>query len=112
MELKHTPGPWFVSPKTDVTVEGDLNVIQTHGSNVKGYHVAYCASWKDDKETAEEAEANARLMAAAPELLEALQEIYADYKALADSGDAGFWKVEDLPCGIKAINAIAKATGH
>ncbi|HEY3984610.1 hypothetical protein [Cedecea sp.] len=106
MELKHTPGPWFVSPKSDVTVEGDLNVIQTHGSNVKGYHVAYCTTWTDSKETAEEAEANARIMAAAPELLEALRELVF----------ASTYGIKNCTAQVKALEkanqVIAKATGH
>ena len=54
---------------------------------------------------------NAQLIAAAPELLEALQFLFDDYKELADSGDAGNWRVEDKPAGKKALQAIAKALG-
>lgn len=55
---------------------------------------------------------DARLIAAAPELLEALQALFDDYKALADSGDAGNWSLEDMECGKAALAAIAKATGE
>lgn len=44
------------------------------------------------------------------ELLEALTELFRSYKALADSGDAGNWKLESQPEGKLAIAAIAKAT--
>lgn len=56
-------------------------------------------------------EEDARLISAAPELLEALQFLFDDYKELADSGDAGNWRVEDKPAGKKALQAIAKALG-
>ncbi|NTG61800.1 hypothetical protein G6L45_16085 [Agrobacterium rhizogenes] len=53
--------------------------------------------------------ANARLIAAAPDLLEALKALFEDYKNLADSGDAGNWKLENLEVGKRALAAIAKA---
>lgn len=56
--------------------------------------------------------ANARLIAAAPDLLEALEVLFADYKQLADSGDAGFWKLEDTDEGKQAMAALAKARGE
>lgn len=66
-EFKGTPGPWRVSEK-----RGDLIDIR-HNSNGIGAislnlaHVVARQSWL------KEAEANAKLIAAAPELLEALQ---------------------------------------
>lgn len=53
-----------------------------------------------------------RLIASAPDLLEALTALYADYKALADSGDAGNWRLEDTDSGKQALAAIARATGE
>jgi hypothetical protein len=47
-----------------------------------------------------------------PDLLEALQELFAHYKQLADSGDAGNWKLEDELVGKKAMLAISKALGE
>jgi hypothetical protein len=58
-----------------------------------------------------ELEANAHLIAAAPDLLAALKALFADYKALADSGDAGHWSLEGLAVGQQALAAIAKAEG-
>ena len=66
-KFKGTPGPWRVSEK-----RGDLIDIR-HNSNGIGAislnlaHVVARQSWL------KEAEANAKLIAAAPELLEALQ---------------------------------------
>jgi hypothetical protein len=59
------------------------------------------------------------LIAAAPEtaaerdrLLEALKELFADYKQLADSGDAGNWRLEETEAGAKALAAIAAVEGR
>jgi hypothetical protein len=54
----------------------------------------------------------ARLIASAPDLLEALTALYASYKALADSGDAGNWRLEETDEGQQARAAIRKATGE
>lgn len=100
-EVKHTPGPW----KAHRTVSGDYQ-IRFGG---KG---GWLAEVFDDDEPVEgRTEADARLIAAAPEMLEALQELFLSYKSLADSGDAGTWRIEDFPEGKKALAAIAKATG-
>lgn len=55
--------------------------------------------------------ANARLIAAAPELLEALTEMLERYVSLVNSGDAGKWNPEDEPQVQQARAAIRKATG-
>lgn len=70
-EFKGTPGPWRVSEK-----RGDLIDIR-HDNNGPGAmslnlaHVVARTSWL------KEAEANAKLIAAAPELLEALRDLEA-----------------------------------
>jgi len=43
------------------------------------------------------------------QLLAALKDLFSDYKKLADSGDAGFWSLEDFPVGKQAMAAIAAA---
>lgn len=89
---KHTPGPWRVSTDSRTDEEGltyvsGLNIESDAGEIVGCEGIE---AWKDN------AEANARLIASAPDLLEALQ-----------------WFV--LPINNKAHNAaraaIAKATG-
>lgn len=60
----------------------------------------------------EEGRLNANLIAAAPELLEALKELSESVERLRASGDAGDWEPEDDPYYMKALKAIAKAEGR
>jgi hypothetical protein len=46
------------------------------------------------------------------ELLAALELLFVGFKGLADSGDAGNWRLEDLHCGKVALSAIKKARGE
>ncbi len=95
-ETNFTPGPWHVSN------EGKLIIRDKKWLS----HIAFAGYATNDEEFA-----TARLIAEAPELLEALQCLFENYKALADSGDAGNWRLEDETAGQKAIHAIAKALG-
>lgn len=102
-EFKGTPGPWFrdngraIGPKS---AEDD-----------QSYGMVIPVGWVEFDPEIEVQVANQQMMAAAPELLESLQELFAHYKELADSGDAGNWKLEDQPVGKKAMAAIDKALG-
>lgn len=98
-EFKGTPGPWFIKPVPDCTLEGAVNVIQTHNNNGLGFHIAYASGWIDDKETKAEADANARIIASAPELLSVLQGVI----QVADRDTDEF---------IAARAAVAKALGE
>lgn len=91
---KHTPGPWEYWFEADCC--GQIRAGLTES----------VASFID-----EPSDANARLIVASPDLLNALQALFDSYKALADSGDAGFGSLEDTEVGKQAIAAIAKATG-
>lgn len=88
---KHTPGPWFV-PKC---LHGTYYVeARLRGSTLQ--EVAACGPTETPEQQAE----NARLIAASPDLLEALKRIQA-------YGDE--WSREDTD----AVDAaIAKAEGH
>lgn len=111
---KHTPGPWFTVNR----YSGGLSVIDQRGFehiDAKFFAPVFevCPEklsfphWSDRSDSAyleisdEEQAANARLIAAAPELLEALREIEAFMGADFD----------DLPSASKARAAIAKAEG-
>jgi len=65
-EAGHTPGPWFVDPD-------DTLAIRAPDGDDEPWHVAevieYCGE-------GDQTEANARLIAAAPDLLEALKELH------------------------------------
>lgn len=95
---KFTPGPWHV--------EGDLicAYFNRHGNrqHVNVAAVNYIGESEDTGGT--EQEANARLIAMAPDLLAVLQEL---------RESAAYWSDYDVPVGIveRIDAAIAKATG-
>lgn len=96
-EVKHTPGPWEVSKgfhKNRIADSDDAAIGYALGSN-------------------DEAEANARLIAAAPEMLEALYEAeeYFDNRADADNDETGFVPNTEMKLLVSIRAAIAKATG-
>ena len=84
METKHTPGPWIIGNPTEI-------------HDVDGTRIVMCCQTSDDV-TDDASEANARLIAAAPELLEALKGVVRVADRATDEFDA-------------ARAAIAKATG-
>lgn len=89
MNIKHTPGPWNQSRycPVDVVIDGDI----------------WLASARDTTNgiTREQAIANARLIAAAPDLLDALRTIVANAASVQMDPQ---WTVQ------VARTAIAKAT--
>ena len=88
-----TPGPWYVTGKLTRYVEAriDGGLIQ---------EVAACGPTKADGGYGPQQEANARLIAAAPDLLEACK--------------AAWWNSLDLPESVREVlsAAIARATGE
>lgn len=92
---KHTPGPWVHHPEDNIISHGDGRLLIEWQGRSK--HVS-----------AEERDANARLIAAAPELLEALQLLEAEMVLSGNAGSEDYgWK----PAIEKTRAAIAKATG-
>lgn len=92
-KAEHTPGPWIVGAgiNSDSVMAGD-------------YFVATCHDAAGAYSTNETLAENACLIAAAPELLEALAEI-------VSTADSSGWA--NLDAGFtKARAAIAKATGQ
>ena len=101
--MNHTPGPWAIVDRDDALV------IQTESPSKTKYGASRyaCLSGFDrhDEKQYAEAKANARLIAAAPDLLEVLQEL---------SDSAKYWSEYDVPVGIvdRIRQAIQKATGE
>jgi len=91
-EFKGTPGEWNYSHARGEVV-----------SKSEGLIAELVVNGREDN--------NGSLIAAAPDLLDALQCLFDNYKQLADSGDAGNWRLEDEPAGKKALHAINKALG-
>lgn len=98
-ETKHTPGPWELGEPTSqlefgVYATDKISGIRYFLANAEG-HMRY-----------KESLANARLIAAAPELLEALHDVLSDYMAVHGLGD-----LEMKPALFRACAAMYKATG-
>jgi hypothetical protein len=123
METKHTPGPWRLRDDETPWTEGDAQIAQQYGEpfgyteilfSVAGEDtVAFCP-WRpmDRAEDQEVLRANARLIAAAPDLLTAL-ELMLDKDAAMTERFGDRWPLDLAP--VHAVNAaraaIAKARG-
>lgn len=92
------PLPWHAGPHQGVF--GGFGVFDSNDVIVFG------------NVTADEARFIVTACNAHADLLAALKALFDDYKQLADSGDAGFWALEDKPAGQQALAAIAKAEGR
>jgi len=96
----HTPGPWKVDKELN-SFRGQWLIAIDVGDRGRGMAVAETIGGTGDER------ANARLIAAAPDLLNALQAIV---KSLADQDDEGM--IEHAQQMIDARAAIAKAEGQ
>jgi hypothetical protein len=101
-EIKHTPGPWFFAGKHP---ECEVRYVSL---NVEDHFDGEIATLYHGEGAMQEA--NARLIAAAPELLEALlwckSQGWLQYTKRIPNQNAAFCDGVD-----KALAAIAKATG-
>ena len=100
---KHSPGPWIVDRHADneeLVVRSDPDWGIVANCQTDSY------SLSEQENLMAEIQANARLIAAAPEMLEALQWI-ADH---GDTGEGGRPAFHDMRAHARA--AIAKATGE
>jgi hypothetical protein len=103
---KHTPGPWKAQ-----MIDGRMGVTANHMCSFPGMRYDICERVGGDctaKPTKGTPEANARLIAAAPELLEALQRVVSDWVHPYDGGE---YEDGEMPALDQARAAIAKATG-
>lgn len=112
MEHKHTPGPWTVEPPSGSEPEYDSRAkdywsIRAPGSNgCISHEVARLSGWNIDRD-----EHTARLIAAAPELLESLIKAEKALMELEHMTGGGDGEINIEPEILAARAAIAKATG-
>ena len=100
MSSKHTPGPWWIEKDGSAENNNEVNVV--NGSD--GTMIVY----------GQANDADARLIAAAPELLDALQYLAADFRSVVNSEFATHRlhdPAKNDPAYLKAMAAIAKAIG-
>jgi len=101
--MKHTPGPWeadFETYPIMVRSQSETWPLVDELGNEEGRAGVFIANTGDNK-------ANARLIAAAPDLLEALEVILRDHMAVHGVGD-----LEMQPALFQARAAITKAKGE
>lgn len=99
---KHTPGPWTGEYNRNAQVDGDMHVIRGIDKSL----VAFASGWATDAK--HETNANARLIAAAPELLDAGKKVL----ELRDEMNE-YDRVLFIDKAIQMLRAaIAKATGE
>ena len=108
---KHTPGPW-----STVRGAGDSET-PAYVQDRNGMLLAYCDVLSDPNLPESVGEANARLIAAAPEMLEALEMVAAAFEGPLPPGNhpEGSW-LDTMPHmdepAAAVLAAIAKAKGE
>ncbi|ANI14448.1 hypothetical protein A9C11_23175 [Pseudomonas citronellolis] len=107
---KHRPGPWVLS-ETSVLRHGDTKETQICEifCNRNNKLIAEIPDYCYHAEDAEQDKADARLIAAAPELFEALRQITREYRRIR-SADMPHEETENIVCVEAALKALAKAT--
>ena len=98
---KHTPGPWEVKISNNHIVNADHGVLPFA---IKSGYALIGALYENDED--------ARLIEAAPKLLESLEKLLERYVQLVNSGDAENLNPELEDEVIQARDAIARANGE
>jgi len=99
MNTKHTPGPWNIS-------SANRYAVNASGRGIATAEGADDVKYSDFFPPTEEAAANARLIAAAPDLLAALMACERELSAVW----SGQGQINDNRHAVNARAAIAKAT--
>jgi hypothetical protein len=111
---QHTPGPWGQFAPRDMKMTGDVIPIGVPVSGQQITPVAWVPSWNRIEADAREATANARLIAAAPDLLDGCNALLGLLQLLSHRDDISDEVREFLTKGHRideAEAAVAKATG-
>lgn len=114
-KTKHTPGPWkFITMEFGELVNG-VGKVWTEcaiefGEGGPGTIIAECFG-RSDENTFHDAVANARLIAAAPEMLEALQVAQAELEQCEPPDEYPEQQASYAQIMAQIKSAIAKATG-
>ena len=98
-DMKHTPGPWRIQEQIDK----ETGMVYLSGHNW-GYFAGVIVEM-DGGFPSKEGQANARLIAAAPELMEALKALISEHQDDPES----WFPARLIPIINKAEAAIAKA---
>lgn len=100
---ERTPGPWRIAPRYPQSPNSPYEILTANGDISPAYVLAVAPGGHHS------GEANARLIAAAPELLAALEKAYE-----TDLAEARFegYDFEGSPLGTMMRAAIAKARGE
>lgn len=110
-EAKHTPGPWVTGGLSGAWPNQTIGIMRKTREINGGEHAAVNVLSRTD-EARQVASANARLIAASPDLLAALSQLLDEYIEDALAGEPGCGCQPAELCGMcKAKDAIAKATG-
>ncbi len=110
-EIKHTPGPWEISAKlgTPSVVKGGVTRQYVNGTNQDQLFMV--CSVQDDNGGAAAQIANARLIAAAPDLLEALEDARTYIEAVVFNSGPGKKQNNYMACLNRIDAAIDKSKG-
>jgi hypothetical protein len=100
---KHTPGPWYTDSRGQIW-RRPINELYEYGGGVAGDKplASVVRGWYNEDESGYPVEANAQLIAAAPEMLEALKSIV----------DTVWFDRFDTELILAVEHAIAKAEGR
>jgi hypothetical protein len=109
-EVKHTPGPWRIAVDSWGRTEIESDNPRDNSEDGVVYVLASSIGGRRHGENYtdfSEVEANSKLIAAAPVLLQALIQLHESLNQLNDSGDVGQMVADQIEI---ARAAIAKAT--
>ncbi len=108
---KHTPGPWNIAaPKEGGSLDQKEDRLICTKINNRLYHIAETFQYRNTGFNTPDGVslANARLIAAAPDLLEALQLLWAEVEVANDEDLTPRLNLDEIT---QIQEAIAKATG-